>query len=189
MTQPDTQTEGFNPFQRLGCSSAEGGLVLLSFLTRIIVLPIILTHEGFCNQTTLCNNTYDPGVVGSTPQATKNGWHQGLCHIITLLIPGAVMLNRLLNKSITVLAMFMLYVLVMPHSKAGPLLHVCNFDSHSQGLMALSVHPGLGKRWNAANFSISLNLSLLPSPIASTNCSSSRNISHGLRWYEKCQVQ
>ena len=54
----------------------------------------------------------------------------------------------------------------MPHSTASPLLHVRNLtDSHCQCLMALSVHPGVGKRWNAANFSIPLNLSVLPTQL------------------------
>ena len=71
----------------------------------------------------------------------------------------------------------------MPHSTASPLLHIITrnlTDSHSQCLMALSVHSGVGKWWNAANFSIPLNLSVLPSPIARNNCSSLKDQSVGI---------
>ena len=181
MPQQDTQTGGFNPFRRLGCSSAERGLVLLSFLTLIIVLPIILHHEGFCNRTTLCNNTYDPGVVGSTPETLNRSRRYATTGDEEWLTPGALPHHYAVNSwwryaKWTAKQKYngSCYVCShMPHSTAGPLLHVRNLtDSHSQCLMALSVHPGVGKRWNAANFSIPLNLSVLPSPIASNNCSS-----------------
>ena len=181
MPQEGTQTEGFNPFRRLGCDTAEGGLVLLSFLTLITVLPIILYHEGLCDHTTICNKTYGADKVDLTHKALNRSRRYVTTGNEEWLTRGALPHHYAVNSwwryakwSAKQKYNGSCYVCShMPHSTAGPSLRVRKLtDSHSRCLMALSVHPGVGKRWNAANFSIPLNLSGLPSPIAGGNCSS-----------------